>query len=93
MIGEQVSVNAIHAKNKASIKVVGSISGFAVHNHFCRYVVVIWVKPTFRCFRCLAFEAPFTDINLEGVAGLFDHAVARKIISLIETINHNAEAA
>jgi type I restriction enzyme R subunit len=41
----------------------------------------------------LAFEAPFTDINLEGVAGLFDHAVARKIISLIETINHNAEVA
>jgi type I restriction enzyme R subunit len=41
----------------------------------------------------MLFEAPFTDINLEGVAGLFDHAVARKIISLIETINHNAEAA
>jgi type I restriction enzyme R subunit len=41
----------------------------------------------------MLFEAPFTDINLEGVAGLFDHAVAQKIISLIETINHNAEAA
>jgi hypothetical protein len=40
----------------------------------------------------MLFEASFTDINLEGVAGLFDHAVAEKIISLIETINHNAEA-
>ncbi|MFM9950428.1 MAG: DEAD/DEAH box helicase family protein [Saprospiraceae bacterium] len=41
----------------------------------------------------MLFEAPFTDINSNGVAGLFDDAVATKIISLIETINHNAEAA
>jgi type I restriction enzyme R subunit len=41
----------------------------------------------------ILFEAPFTDINSNGVAGLFDDTVATKIISLIETINHNAEAA
>jgi type I restriction enzyme R subunit len=41
----------------------------------------------------MLFEAPFTDINSNGVAGLFDNSVATKIISLIETINHNAEAA
>ena len=41
----------------------------------------------------MLFEAPFTDINLTGVAGLFEDQIASKIISLIETINHNAEAA
>jgi type I restriction enzyme R subunit len=41
----------------------------------------------------MLFEAPFTDINSSGVAGLFDEQVATKIISLIETINHNAEVA
>lgn len=41
----------------------------------------------------MLFEAPFTDINSNGVAGLFDESVATKIISLIEIINHNAEAA
>ncbi len=41
----------------------------------------------------MLFEAPFTDINSNGVSGLFDEKVATKIISLIETINHNAEAA
>jgi type I restriction enzyme, R subunit len=41
----------------------------------------------------MLFETPFTDINTTGVAGLFDDQVASKIISLIETINHNAEVA
>ena len=41
----------------------------------------------------MLFEAPFTDINLTGVAGLFEDQIASLIISLIETINHNAEAA
>jgi type I restriction enzyme R subunit len=41
----------------------------------------------------LLFEAPFTDINANGIAGLFDEKVASKIISLIEIINHNAEVA
>jgi len=39
------------------------------------------------------FESPFTDINSNGVSGLFDDNIATNIISLIETINHNAEAA
>ena len=39
------------------------------------------------------FESPFTDINSNGVAGLFDQSVATRIISLIEKVNHNAEAA
>lgn len=41
----------------------------------------------------MLFEAPFTDIHSTGVAGLFEDQIASKIISLIETINHNAEAA
>lgn len=41
----------------------------------------------------MLFETPFTDINSNGVAGLFEAQIASKIISLIETINHNAEAA
>lgn len=41
----------------------------------------------------MLFEAPFTDINAQGVAGLFETPTASKIISLIETLNHNAEVA
>lgn len=41
----------------------------------------------------ILFEAPFTDINMNGIAGLFEEQIASQIISLIETINHNAEAA
>ncbi len=41
----------------------------------------------------MLFETPFIDINSNGVAGLFEDQIASKIISLIETINHNAEAA
>jgi type I restriction enzyme R subunit len=41
----------------------------------------------------MLFEAPFTDINANGVSGLFNEKIATRIISLIETINHNAEAA
>jgi len=41
----------------------------------------------------MLFEPPFTDINSNGVSGLFDDMVASNIISLIDTINKNAEAA
>jgi type I restriction enzyme R subunit len=41
----------------------------------------------------MLFETPFTDINSNGVSGLFDDKIATNIISLIETINQNAEAA
>ncbi|HRB93306.1 MAG TPA: type I restriction-modification enzyme R subunit C-terminal domain-containing protein, partial [Chitinophagales bacterium] len=41
----------------------------------------------------ILFEPPFTDINSNGVEGLFEEQIASKIISLIEIINHNAEAA
>ncbi len=41
----------------------------------------------------MLFEAPFTDINSNGVSGLFDDVVATRIISLIEGINHTAEVA
>ena len=39
------------------------------------------------------FEAPFTDLSSNGVMGLFDNETTIKIISLIDRINHNAEAA
>lgn len=41
----------------------------------------------------LLFESPFTDINSNGVLGLFDENTASRIITLIETVNHNAEVA
>lgn len=39
----------------------------------------------------MLFESPFTDVNSNGIGGLFDEAMATKIISLLEVINHNAE--
>lgn len=41
----------------------------------------------------MLFEAPFTDINSNGIMGLFDEATSTRIIALIAEINHNAEAA
>ncbi|HUW07894.1 MAG TPA: DEAD/DEAH box helicase family protein [Williamwhitmania sp.] len=41
----------------------------------------------------MLFDAPFTDISSNGIGGLFDEAIATRIISLIEIINHNAEVA
>ncbi|MBS1515328.1 MAG: DEAD/DEAH box helicase family protein [Bacteroidetes bacterium] len=41
----------------------------------------------------MLFEPPFTDLNSEGIAGVFDEATSTKIISLIEQINQNSEAA
>jgi type I restriction enzyme R subunit len=41
----------------------------------------------------MLFEAPFTDINASGIGGLFEEAVATRIIFLIESVNHNAEVA
>ena len=40
----------------------------------------------------MLFESPFTDINSRGIEGLFDKDTSAKIISLIDEINHNAEA-
>ena len=39
----------------------------------------------------MLFEAPFTDMNDQGLFGMFDDAEAGKIISIIDEINHNAE--
>ncbi|MFZ4589373.1 MAG: DEAD/DEAH box helicase family protein [Ignavibacteria bacterium] len=41
----------------------------------------------------MLFESPFTDINSNGILGLFDKTTSKKIISLIEEINHNADVA
>lgn len=41
----------------------------------------------------MLFEAPFTDINSNGIGGLFDDIAATRIISLLEKISHNAEVA
>ncbi|MDC1384407.1 DEAD/DEAH box helicase family protein [Crocinitomicaceae bacterium] len=41
----------------------------------------------------MLFESPFTDINQEGVFGLFDDGQAQKIVSIIEGINGNAVVA
>lgn len=41
----------------------------------------------------MLFEPPFTDINSNGIMGIFDEATSTKIINLIEKINHTAEVA
>jgi type I restriction enzyme R subunit len=41
----------------------------------------------------MLFEPPFTDINTSGIMGVFDEATSKKIINLIEDINHTAEVA
>jgi type I restriction enzyme R subunit len=41
----------------------------------------------------MLFEPPFTDINTSGIMGVFDEATSTKIITLINQINHTAEAA
>ena len=37
----------------------------------------------------MLFEPPFTDINDQGILGVFDDAAAHKIIYIIDTINRN----
>ena len=39
----------------------------------------------------MLFEPPFTNLNENGVIGVFDDADAHKIISIIRQINHNAD--
>jgi type I restriction enzyme R subunit len=41
----------------------------------------------------MLFETPFTDINSNGVLGLFNEQEATRIISLINQINENADVA
>ncbi|SFT36292.1 type I restriction enzyme, R subunit [Lishizhenia tianjinensis] len=43
--------------------------------------------------KSMLFEAPFTDINDQGLLGVFDDADAFKVISLLDRINENAEIA
>lgn len=41
--------------------------------------------------KSMLFEPPFTDVNDQGLLGVFEEGDAYKIISIIDTINHNAE--
>lgn len=41
----------------------------------------------------MLFEPPFTDLNDQGLLGVFDDAEAHKVISIIDRINHNAGVA
>jgi type I restriction enzyme R subunit len=38
----------------------------------------------------MLFEAPFTNLHQDGLIGVFDDAVAMKVIKLIERVNENA---
>jgi type I restriction enzyme R subunit len=39
------------------------------------------------------FEAPFTDIHTNGVAGVFDVKISARILELVEGVNGNSEVA
>ena len=41
----------------------------------------------------MLFEPPFTDVNDQGLLGVFDEADAYKVISILDGINQNAGAA
>jgi type I restriction enzyme R subunit len=41
----------------------------------------------------MLFESPFTDINDQGLMGVFDDGASHKIISIVERINNNAVGA
>ena len=41
----------------------------------------------------MLFEPPFTNINDQGLLGVFDDASATKIISIVDEINRNAVVA
>lgn len=41
----------------------------------------------------MLFEPPFTDVNDQGLLGVFDDAEANKVISILERINSNAGVA
>jgi len=41
----------------------------------------------------MLFESPFTDINTNGLTGIFDITISQKIILAINEINENAVAA
>jgi len=43
--------------------------------------------------REMLFEAPFTNLNDQGLLGIFNDADAVKIINIIDTVNRNAEVA
>ncbi|MBV1877959.1 MAG: DEAD/DEAH box helicase family protein [Pseudomonadales bacterium] len=38
----------------------------------------------------LMFDAPFTNFNDQGVAGVFDEAMSKKVIALVRHVNENA---
>ncbi|MBG7610714.1 type I site-specific deoxyribonuclease, partial [Polaribacter sp. BAL334] len=38
----------------------------------------------------MLFESPFTDMNDQGLLGVFDDSYAHKVINIIERINENA---
>lgn len=40
----------------------------------------------------MLFEPPFTDIDTQGIMGVFDHAYASGIVSMLEGMNRSAEA-
>ena len=40
----------------------------------------------------MLFESPFTDMNDQGLIGIFEDGEAHKVISIIERINKNAMA-
>jgi type I restriction enzyme R subunit len=40
--------------------------------------------------KVMLFEPPFTDINDQGITGIFDDAEVGKIIKIIDNVNSNA---
>jgi type I restriction enzyme R subunit len=43
--------------------------------------------------KAMLFQQPFTDINDQGLIGVFDDARATKIIKIVDRVNDNARVA
>lgn len=39
----------------------------------------------------MLFESPFTDVNDQGITGVFDDAMVGRIVSILDEVNGNAE--
>ena len=64
--------------NSQQIRFIDTIINF--------FVVNGTIDPT------MLFEPPFTDINSNGIAGLFDDETQIQLIQLIDRVNENAVA-
>lgn len=81
--------------NAAKAAFAGLLSSQSLNSQQIRFIdtIINFLSVKGTIDPAMLFESPFTDISSNGVMGLFDQDQASRIVSLIEEINRNAEAA